>query len=215
MNIQNAVCGGQIWGSSRGKLPRPQMCGCIETRLTGSSDMKRLIHCQWPWWRMTLLHLKPLWIHQGNFGLLYNFMWAKYERIKKKSCGPIACFCGPERVCVCTCRMLNSDHVNFCFRPKQGPPLHYSYGCHSSPQKTRVIPDVTVPVLCQVNSWKQSSSHTKCCSSSLYAVVLWAPCFGSLVQNGCVALFSAVAYQKRGCYFFICSLLIFCWLNPF
>lgn len=36
----------------------------IEIRLTGSSDMKRLIvQCLWPWWQMMLLHLEPLWIY--------------------------------------------------------------------------------------------------------------------------------------------------------
>lgn len=85
---------------------RPGMWAAhTETRLTdwltGSSDMKRLIHCQRPRWRVTLSHLEPLWIYQSN---LSDCAISCERRVKKNQ----AAWLWGAVTGVCTCIQINA-----------------------------------------------------------------------------------------------------------
>lgn len=121
-------------GAAEGNYLGLRCAACIETRLTGSSDMKRLIHCQWPWWRMTLLHLKPLWIYQSNLACCIKLC----ERIENRAAW--LCVSMTRRFNVCTWRCWSKIMSVSSFDCKQGQLLHCNDSCHSSLQRGVIAP---------------------------------------------------------------------------
>lgn len=130
------------WGAGRSEAVaqgndfRPHMW--IETRLTGSLDMKRLIHCQRAWWRVT--H-SCLWIHQSNLprctitceGRRWSWLCSAAAEslcvsvaLAFKQCTHLLLFCKQGHLFQCDCSCHSAQEVCYSFGPFS---IFYAFSC--------------------------------------------------------------------------------------